>query len=121
MEESIASDAEASSEAAGDEYERRDIQSLSSGDLDCTSTPVAIGQDPFAKCSDTHGAAGPFRYRCSKAGSRCLASSCAVMLPWSERPLLWQALSVSARLHSRRMRRQPRTFRYRKASTILDL
>ena len=83
MDESVVSDAEASNEAAGDEYEQQDIESLSSGDLDCTSTPVAIGQDPFAKCSDTYGAAGPSRYTCSKAGSRCLASSCAVILPWS--------------------------------------
>ena len=108
MDESIASDAEASSEAAGDEYEQRDIDSLSSGDLDCTSTPVAIGQDPFARGSTAHEAGCPIRYAGPETGSRCLASSCAVTLPWSEGLLLWQALPVSARLHSHRMRRQPR-------------
>ena len=106
MDESIASDAEASSEAAGDEYEQRDIESLSSGDLDCTSTPVAIGQDPFARGSDAHENKFPVRYTGPEAGSRCLASSCAVTLPWSEDILLWQAPPASARLHSQRARCQ---------------
>ena len=86
MDESIASDAEASSEAAGDEYEQRDIESLSSGDLDCTSTPVAIGQNPFARSSDAHEAGGPLRYAGPEAGSRCLAPSCAVILPLEGQP-----------------------------------
>ena len=81
MDESIASDAEASSKAEGDECEQRDIESLSSGDLDCTSTPVAIGQDPFARGSTAHGAGGQLPYTGPEAGSRCLAPSCAVTLP----------------------------------------
>ena len=81
LDESIASDAEAGSGAAGDEHEQTDIDSIPSGGLDCTSTPVAIGQDPFAGGNGAHEAAGPVKHTGPEADSRCLAPSCAVILP----------------------------------------